>query len=203
MVDLTDIIDGHLKFLDESWRLVIFGSEENKDRLQNYYPNCSFISLGGSTLTAESYNNLLTTKEFWERIPAENILIFQTDSMLLRSGFYYYFINDILIYDFIGAPIYHIEFPAMNGGLSLRRKSAMLKVIDYKRYDAIHNEDLYFCNAIQELKGTLPTKITATHFSVETIYSMGSLGFHAIEKYLTPEQCNLIKNQYSRPISPI
>jgi hypothetical protein len=137
------------------------------------------------------YNKRLTSLEFWNQFDEENILIIQHDSVILRNG-----IEDYYQYDFIGAPIKWIDFPAMNGGFSLRRKSAMINVIKNYHYNGLENEDLYFCNGLKQLNGNLPTFETGKTFSCETIFNLGSLGYHAIDKYLTNEQINQIKTQY-------
>lgn len=169
--NLDEIIDNHVRFLPKEWGLMVI-----KDVVVN---------------SLSEYNRLLTSKAFWNRIQFDKILIFQSDSRLLRTG-----IDEFLEYDFIGAPLYHVPFPAMNGGLSLRSKKSMIEVIEkYPYYGG--NEDMYFCNGLRHIRGKLPTKEMAQKFSVETIFGYGSLGVHAIEKWHTPEQCELILNQYN------
>lgn len=138
----------------------------------------------------DEYNKYLCSKQFWESIKTEYVFIIQHDSAILRTG-----IEEFLGYDFIGAPIKHIPFPAMNGGFSLRKKTAMLRVIENIPYTG-GNEDMYFCNGLKQLGGNLPTFEVANKFSCETYFTLGTLGYHAIEKWLTPEQCEQIKNQY-------
>lgn len=142
--------------------------------------------------TAADYNRLLTSKEFWNKFKKfDRVLIFQHDSMLLRYG-----IDEFLKWDFIGAPLYHIPFPAMNGGLSLRNPKKMLKCIadwPYRGMNEHGNEDVYFC-AWLNTHGKLPDIETAKSFSVETVFHPKPLGYHAMAKYLTPEECNLILN---------
>lgn len=135
------------------------------------------------------YNRLLTSKRFWRNMP-DKVLIFQFDSMLLRDG-----IEDFMEYDYIGAPIKHCDFPIMNGGLSLRDSKAMLKVINHVPYQG-EQEDVYFCRGLQQLGGKLPTREIADQFSTETIYKLGTLGFHAIDKWLAPIECQHIRGQY-------
>jgi hypothetical protein len=86
----------------------------------------------------------------------------------------------------------------MNGGLSLRRKSAMLNVLSHFEWDGKQNEDLFFCEKLKLLNANLPTFEVAKTFSVETIFGLGSLGYHAIEKYLTIEEQEQIKSQYDK-----
>lgn len=139
------------------------------------------------------YNRLLTSQRFWRMMP-DKVLIFQTDSMLLKQG-----IEDFLEWDFCGAAIPKIGWPAMNGGLSIRDTKAMLKVIETIPYQgmSVHgNEDIYFCNALNQIGGKLPNYETAQKFSVETKFALGSVGYHQIEAYLTVSECEAIRNQY-------
>ena len=49
---------------------------------------------------------------------------------------------------------------------------------------AVHgNEDIYFCNKMRELGYKLPDKETCNKFAVETEFELGSVGYHAIDKY--------------------
>lgn len=194
--NIRDIVENHVYY--SGFKPMVFhgsvNSEYMKEQLQGL--GCTYFNIGVNELTADGYNRLLTSKFFWEHIPAEKVLIFQHDSFLLRKG-----IDDFLQYDFIGAPIFHehLPMPCMNGGVSLRSKSKMLEVIKKIPYDVnIHgNEDIYFCRGIEMIGGNFPTLETAMKFSCESVFSLGSLGVHAIEKYLSPEQCEQILNQYN------
>jgi len=155
-----------------------------------FLPDDSVYYFENRLSSINEYNKRLTSLEFWNQFEEENVLIIQHDSGILRKG-----IEDYFNYDFIGAPIKWINFPAMNGGFSLRKKSAMIEVISKIKYRN-ENEDLYFCNGLKQLNGNLPTFEVAQSFSCETMFNTGSLGYHAIEKYLTNEQINQIKTQY-------
>lgn len=190
--NLDKIILQHMRYLGKEWKLYIFTSQFHE--LKNLKsPNTVFYE-DINVSTEWDYNLLLTMKEFWDRIEEEKILIFQYDSRILREG-----IDEFLDYDFIGAPLYHIPFPAMNGGFSLRSKSIMKKILNEFPYRLeFGNEDVYFCNNILRVFGKLPTFEKAKLFSVETIFSLGSLGVHAIEKWHSVEKCNLILSQYEK-----
>lgn len=135
------------------------------------------------------YNKLMTSKRLWRNITTEKVLIFQHDSMLIRNG-----IEEHLEWDYTGA---HIKWMPgyFNGGLSLRDTKAMIRVIDNIEWRG-QNEDLYFIDGLRQLNGYLPTKEESHKFSVETEYCLGSVGYHAIDKYLTPSECNAVRNQY-------
>ena len=189
--NLKEIIDRHFKYLSKEWHLHFCGSIYNQKTVKELFPDCIFQCLYFPESIGSEYNSLLTKIGFWQSIPDENILIFQHDSGILRTG-----IEDFFEYDFIGAPLYHIPFPHMNGGFSLRHKSAMIKCIEDSPYRGGMNEDMYFCEQLVKLGGKLPTKEVAQSFSVETIFGLKSIGYHAINKWHTPEKCNQIINQY-------
>jgi hypothetical protein len=75
------------------------------------------------------YNNLLCSEEFWNYFNKENILIFQTDSIIISES--PFDLREYLDFDYIGSPWPFIDMFQYcgNGGLSFRKKSAMLKVI--------------------------------------------------------------------------
>lgn len=188
------IVENHVYY--SGFKPMVFHGSDNseyvKEQLQGL--GCTFFNIGVNELSADGYNRLLTSSFFWEHIPAEKVLIFQHDSLLLRKG-----IDEYLQYDFIGAPLYHIDFPCMNGGLSLRSKSKMLEVIAMNPYSGFINEDMYFCICLREMVNkNMPTKEVAQSFSVETIFGLGSFGVHAIYKWFTEDQCREILNQYQK-----
>jgi hypothetical protein len=84
-------------------------------------------------------------------------------------------INDFLKYDYVGAP-----WPSAiggtrvgNGGLSLRKKSKMLHIINSRPYRG-EAEDVYFCsNPLY-----MPTVAEAMRFSVEHVFYPESFGCH-------------------------
>lgn len=196
-INVGEIIHQHFRYLPKDWGLTFFGSSENEAQVREYFPSVNFVLLRSGSFSAANYNELITMKSFWSQIPYDKVLIFQHDSRLLRDG-----IEDFLQYDYIGAPLYHIPFPCMNGGLSLRSKAKMLEVINNKKYHAPTdgNEDIYFCKQLQQMGANLPTKEEAMKFSVETIYYPTPLGVHAMEKYLTNQQ---VKSIYENAYNPI
>lgn len=171
--EILDVIDRHAKYLPESWDVLGIRNEP-------------ISSIG-------EYNKFLTSLRFWNSLKADKVLIFQADSGLLRSG-----VEDFLEWDFVGAPIKAIP-TCMNGGLSLRDVEAMKRIIRQFPYqgESVHgNEDIYFCNKLNQTGGRMPPKEIAMRFSVETEYGLGSLGYHAMDKYLTESECKAIREQY-------
>lgn len=184
------IIRDHLSMLPDDFELVVFCSEANK-RLFNEFDSEKYIV---SINNLNDYNRLLTSTFFWDKLQQyERVLIFQTDSKILRKG-----IEAFYEYSFIGAPLYHIDFPCMNGGLSLRDPKAMLDVINRISWHiGLGHEDIFYCNALKNHPlHELPTKEIAQSFSVETIFNLGSFAIHAANKYLSSDQLTQILTQY-------
>lgn len=198
--DLKDILDRHMKYLPKRTDLIIFHGKKNAIAVREAskkYHNCTFHNLLQDELSSSEYNSLLTSTYFWDKlITYERVLIFQSDSALLRKG-----IEDFMYWDYVGAPWSDPSHQhGGNGGLSLRNPKVMLDVIKTRPYnESIHgNEDYYFCDLIKfrEWIGKLAPREICSRFSCEAIYKLGTLGTHAIEKYLTLEQLNNIKTQY-------
>jgi hypothetical protein len=71
----------------------------------------------------------MTQAWLWEDLaPAEHILIFQSDSMLCANAARS--VDDFFEFDFVGAPIRKNLGKGYNGGLSLRKRSTILKILD-------------------------------------------------------------------------
>lgn len=169
-INLNEVIERHMKFLPDYTKLYVI----------NDVPVSNI----------EDYNKLLTSVEFWHGIKEENILIFQSDSALLRTG-----IEEFYQWSYVGAP-WKFQYNGGNGGLSFRKKSAMLYVLEHFNRKEGVNEDIFFCNCLQACSKNLAPRSVCLQFSCETIYQKGTLGYHAIEKYLSTEEINQIKNQY-------
>ena len=188
------IIKDHLSMLPDDFELVVFCGDNNLRCFKEF--DCKKYTTVINSLN--DYNRLLTSTFFWDRLQQyDRVLIFQTDSKILRRG-----IEEFYEYSFIGAPLYHINFPCMNGGLSLRDPKAMLDVINRISWHiGLGYEDIFYCNALKnDSRYKLPTKEIAQSFSVETIFNLGSLGIHAANKYLSNDQMNKILSQYHEQI---
>jgi len=136
---------------NDEWNLCVWTGELNSDWLTAVLTvsegwEFTHKKIHSSNITTTQYSDLLKSREFWEAIEEEHILIFQTDTVLLRRP-----PNRMLEYPMIGAPCgdissSHNKEPQnfiMNGGLSLRQKSAMIKVINFSRVTD-EAEDIFF-----------------------------------------------------------
>jgi hypothetical protein len=185
--NLKSIIDKHMRMLDNRWELYIF----------HHLNDSAFDGLKATkinlhkNLDKDSYSGMLATEDFWNQIPHEKILIFQHDSMLLRRG-----IDKFLEWDWIGAPS---DLPSTgshyNGGLSLRSRTKMIEVIKNYRYSGEY-EDVYFHNGMRSMNANIATEEVAKEFCCEKYFKLGTLGYHGLHYFHSPEQISLIKEQY-------
>ncbi|GBF97808.1 hypothetical protein Rsub_11334 [Raphidocelis subcapitata] len=192
--------------LPPDWRLQLFLSDEARaaagaaPALRGWIESGRIIPLpwaraGNSTnvgVVVGEYNALLLSKAFWHAVAGEHVLIFQLDSALCAASPHK--LDDFLEYDYVGAP-----WPESyggpdhrpgcgNGGLSLRRRSAMLRSLERTGAPTNRNEDLVFCDGLSAIGGRLPTRETARTFAVEMMFYERPLGLHKFWQFFTPEQ---------------
>lgn len=152
---LQSIVYNIMHSLGEEWNLHIFSYDI--DFIRSLFPNCEFYLtlLNSNNLTANQYNKLFKSVEFWKKIEEETILIFQTDSFIMNptininifleypfiGGIYRYITTNQLKHqykDIVAGYIHNFELKgiqlanspkldfSINGGFSLRKKSVML-----------------------------------------------------------------------------
>jgi len=176
--DLLNVLRIYMYCLS-GWKLQIWCGNDNIDWIKeklSSWQNVVYSKLPVKNLTVPDYSRLLKSADFWNRIDGEHVLIFQTDSLILRQG-----IEKFLQYDYVGAPWKVSKEHTLdvgNGGLSLRRKSAMLKIIDKYPDQTGHPEDLYFCRHLKDDGYCLPSREIAKCFSVETVSYDTPIGIH-------------------------
>ena len=186
------IIDRHLKYIPKEWALTIYCSSLNHDQIKktDFERDIHIIVLDYPTLNIQGYNSMLKSSFFWKSLPYEKVLIFQSDSRLLKKG-----VEDFLEWDYVGSP-FVFQAHGGNGGLSLRNVKIMEEICSKANFTP-YNEDVDFCNFMFENKiGKLAPRDVCFKFSCETIPVLGTIGVHAIEKWLSKLQCDQILNQY-------
>jgi len=185
--------------LGKNWSHTVICGNDNYEMMLNI---CDDISIDINVIkypleikNQTEYSKMLTTSEFWNNLYGEKILIYQEDSFIFKNN-----IQDFMNFDFIGAPFPKNvnDTPNLvgNGGLSLRSKGKMLKVIEKITVeDTIFNgstmdymnkvnlqfppEDVYFSKNMQELEiGKVADWDTAFQFSTESMHNPNSFGGH-------------------------
>jgi hypothetical protein len=195
---LKPVIDNMLRNLTDNIPIQIFHSKINENFLNENYRDLIenkriiLTLLDKTNLTISEYNLLLTSKKFWDRIDKEHILIFQTDSCLLRHINTFDF-TPYLEYGFIGAPC-HRE-PWQNGGLSIRKKSLMLEAIKRATHVITYNEDKFFSLRCRKICKPAPFALGKL-FSVEQHFNDNPLGIHKPWLYLSKENWQFLKDKF-------
>ena len=153
---------------------------------------------------------VMTTPEFWkDYFDYERVLIFQRDTAILRGG-----IEGFFEYDYVGAPCYNFvrDQTIQNGGLSLRNPRVMeyicrlygwktdiqdMMVVGQYSSASFFAEDIFFClRLIKHNAGKLAPLDVSQRFSVESRFTLGTLGYHRIDAYLTEDEQKQVKEQY-------
>jgi len=180
---LEFVLNNFLTNLNNDWSIVIYHGLNNEEYINNILDNISFdfkkrislINLNINNLTIDDYIKLMVDKNFINSIPTETFLIFQTDTMICESS--KDLINNFLNYDYVGAP-WANGFVG-NGGLSLRKKSKMLEILDKCKYnDSGVIEDIYFSFGCKNVSINKPSFNEAKKFAIEQVYNNESFGIH-------------------------
>ncbi|KAI1355745.1 hypothetical protein F5Y01DRAFT_326264 [Xylaria sp. FL0043] len=146
------------------WRFRFMGSPESVARLNGSHAVRSQVDSGKLDLThiptntstsgGEMISRFLTNLWVYETLlsPAEWLLVFQTDSILCANSRQN--LNDFLDYDWVGAPWNPSSRFGGNGGLSLRRVSAIIEVLrDQVRVDNSEPEDVWLTERLGHRPG--------------------------------------------------
>ena len=193
---LVPVIKNVINHLPHETIIQIFHGTNNlkfiNQHLTNYIRSGKIIltNLKVSNLNIKSYNKLLTSRTFWNSIPGENILIFQTDSCFCSNSKFN--IDKYLEYDYVGAPWasnlkWSKNLRGGNGGFSFRKKSKMIRVLPLNPIES--NEDIYF----SKQKLNYPSKEISNTFAVETMFYDKPLGIHKPWEYIHSDQLMRLK----------
>jgi hypothetical protein len=203
---LVPIVQNFMQVLGEDWKIQIFHGTQNGDFIKTSSLNDQiregriYLSeINVANLDIAGYNSLFFSTGFWENLLGENILIFQTDTVLCKASRLK--VEDFLKYDYVGAPWDPNKFNFIcksdghrifvgNGGLSIRKRSKSLNILKQRPVpsnQACPNEDGYFsCLATEpDSNFSVPTPDIAKMFSVETTFYGEPVGVHKPWPYLT------------------
>ncbi|KAG9240111.1 hypothetical protein BJ878DRAFT_401733, partial [Calycina marina] len=140
LTNLAPLILHFATVLGPDWPIVIFTT--NPNTAPNSAPFVRALDAGRITIkklppnisfnVRDEVSEFLTSAWLWEALaPAPYVLLFQADSILCANSEAR--VDDFLKFDFVGAPIrpgmgYGDE--GMNGGLSLRKRSLILEIVN-------------------------------------------------------------------------
>ena len=183
---MTFVLKNHRRYLGPYWMFYLIGPKHVTDLWRVRYggPMITIVDLpdylGNLSDYPADYNRLLLSNFLWKRtIQCENVLVSQTDTMLLRHG-----VGDFFRYDYVGAPIYAESHPTRywrimnaysnagvggNGGFSFRKRSAVIRALDKCEIPIPGSpEDAWTSACIMLLDGVLPHPTIANRFSLGT-----------------------------------
>jgi hypothetical protein len=175
------------------WHLYVFGTPAVHALLNascKNYDRATRVELPCTRMTVADYSAMLLSREFWTVIRHEHILVFQADCVLVRPTSPLH-----LRYDYIGAVcgMVHPDRFVMNGGLSLRRRTAMLRAVDklQARPELLREpEDVAFCMIMRQFRDefTLPTMDECNGFAIESLGDPETcIGLHGTDKWYCSE----------------
>ncbi|KAL9615166.1 MAG: hypothetical protein Q9167_000372 [Letrouitia subvulpina] len=179
-----------INVIPRDWKAQFMGSEESLAYINSSAAIQRQVKIGKLDLThipsnmsvggQEEISQFLTTLWLYETVlkPAENLLIFQTDSILCaNSG---KSLNDWLEYDWVGAPWNRAGRYGGNGGLSLRKVSSIITVLrNQVRINYSEPEDVWLSERLGHLPGAkLANGTISNEFSVENTYADNPMGYH-------------------------
>lgn len=208
---LAYIIRWNLRRLGSLWALQIFyGGSADRTRLSRSLGNPSNIvwtqiRLQGERREVLGYQEAQWFRlglDFWGAIRPEHehVLVFEADTLMLRGpGCVDRFLN----FDYVGAPWHeffttNLGYPRFggNGGLSLRRRSKILEVVESRACKARRGTDPAKCPVFEDevivrllahLNASFPPRDQAARFAVESVFHPATCGFHKPWYYQEPE----------------
>jgi hypothetical protein len=191
---LSFVLNNILTNLSDDWNIVICHGTQNLEYIQNiiesdlkkFVNRITLVNLGVDNLDYKQYSKLWATKSFYDNIPTDTFLKFETDSMIIPKNAH--LIKHFLEYDYVGAP--WLDGQVGNGGFSLRKKSKMLEIIRKIPYTDGRSEDGYLSKRLEgktiyfSPRIYKPSGEKAKQFSVETVFYHEPFGCHKPWAYL-------------------
>ncbi|RPA87942.1 hypothetical protein BJ508DRAFT_196802, partial [Ascobolus immersus RN42] len=192
----TPVLLYFMTVVPPEWKFLYLGSPESIAFLNHSLPIQHFVNSGKLEMRLldprmklhgqEELSRTFTARWFYEEPKMspcydcpEFLLNFQTDSMICsNSG---QDLNSWLMWDWVGAPWLEQDIMGGNGGLSLRRISKVLKVLEMEQRedDDPQLEDLWLSRRVGVLPGAVvPNGTISKTFSVESIWYEAPLGYH-------------------------
>jgi len=175
--------------LNDDWHFIVFHGNKNEEYVNKicnkvFKPErVTLNNLNVDNLNGFELNTLLYTKTFWESIPTEVILFFQTDTIICSK--HKDVINDFIKYDYVGSPLKD-SGQVGGGGLSIRKKSKLIELLN--NCETTRDEDRYYSTGCNDIPIYKPSFEEAKEFAIEGVTSNKSFGLHKPYKYLTEEE---------------
>lgn len=197
--------------IPEGWIFMIVTAEIYKPIVQKRFPQSIFVAIDNQlldedenkipNLSISNYNKIISSQDLWNQIPCENVVIFQKDCIMYRM-FSEEWPNK---YAYSGARCFNTMDSSLingiiNGGFSIRKKSAMINCIKHVTWEMIElyrknnftcheyfpiekkNEDVFFTYACEILHYPLPQLSIHKQLAIESEFFLGTSVFHGWNK---------------------
>jgi len=201
--NVTEVIFDFNKNLNkdfDNWKIVFYCGKNLKTKWMNIFKdiNIEIRELNTNNFTSEEYSDFCKNKNLWESLYGKYVLVFQLDTIIRNEEPYTidYFTN--LNKSYIGGNMYynwdeftreniHINIRNFNGGLSLRNRLDMIKIIEEFKPEntvrpshkmATDAEDVYFTMGCYKLNLKIGDDNVSSFFAVHTIIKDKFFGCH-------------------------
>jgi hypothetical protein len=214
--NITSLIHDFKQKLGDSWHIVFYCGKGLKNKMTDTLDSSIEVrELNVNNFTPNEYSDFMKSKTLWNMLYGTYVLTFQCDTYILNKSPYTidYFINMNKTY--IGGNMNYnwneltrenifIPNRNFNGGLSLRNRIDMIKIIDTfgtnkTEYNSTKHqtdaEDVYFTIGCYKLNLPIGDDEACKHFSIHTIYNDSFFGTHRPNGDIL-KQSELLNNLY-------
>lgn len=188
----------NLAYFARGWRILVVCSPQNLGFLQELTKGkgvelqCLFQQdVSKRELGFHEYNSMMKSKDFYLSLPnCEHLLFAQTDTYLRKP-----IPESLFTYDGVASSfLWNTE--EAGGGLTYRRRSVMLEILETIPPESIWAEDSYFWNGCRQLGKRLPGFEEGLEFFVESCLYEDPVGVHQWWTFflLTPEEQDILES---------
>jgi hypothetical protein len=197
------IIEEYYKHIGDGWHYVFYCGKGTTDHWKSVLkPYVELREIYTSNFsTGNEYNFFMKQRDLWSTLYGEFVLTIQADTWIVNTPPYTidYFTN--LNKSYIGGNMVYVwnelerekirfKYSNFNGGLSIRKRLDMVKIIDtfpirrledginYSNSHDTDPEDVYFTIGCKKLGMPLGDDEPSSHFSVHTIMKDAFFGIH-------------------------
>jgi len=196
---LVDLIQDYQQKLGDDWQIVFYCGKDLKHIYEKELHKAVEIrELNVNNFTLHEYSDFMKNKDLWLNLYGKYVLTFQADTFIYNKEPYTidYFMN--MNRSYIGGNMDHgwneltreklqINYRNFNGGLSLRIRSDMIKIIDQIGVEKTQNnstkiqtdaEDVYFTIGCYKLGLQVGDINECMNFSMNRIWTEQCFGVH-------------------------
>lgn len=182
------IILSTLFFAGPRTSLIVYCSLENLEYIQKILAH-NYVAAdirivdegdGGREEGRRTYNKTLQSLEFWESLPVEHIILCEMDGYFRAP-----IPDEFWTYDYVCCPWPWNSDLVGGGGVSLRRRSAMMRIAREHPQPDEYAQDIWVANGVHVLG------LNCAPEFVEALYTSDPIALHQWWTFYHPEQLSL------------